>query len=262
MRLRRGSCRRVALAALIALAVPAAPAPATTLVLLVGDRAIVVAGDSMRTLANGSRESVCKIHHAGGAVFGLAGAVSAERFDGATIAAREIAAGGTLAEQAGRIAAALQESLAVIYKGTNAVVAQRELVAAHRGRPVTGFLAGLVDGKPQAWLVVVEAAPAPDGVTLTTRVEPVETGRRDRAVFLSPQHPEVIARADRLVGSRRRVPVAELVGAAEELMGVDLALEAKRPDAERRSGPPISIAVLDQAGFRFQTPGPCAGPRD
>jgi hypothetical protein len=237
----------------------APPASATTLVLLVGDRAIVVAGDSMRTLAGGGRESVCKIHQRDGVVFGLAGAISAEQFDGATLAAREIAAGGSLADRATRIAARLQEALALTFRPTNAVVAQRELLGIHRGRPVTGFVAGLVDGKPEAWLVVVEAVAATDGVTLTTRVEPVETGRKDRAVFLSPQHPEVMDRAAQLVGSRRRIPVAQLVAAAKELMDVDLGLEAKRPEAERRSGPPISIAVLDQSGFRFETPGPCAG---
>jgi hypothetical protein len=255
--MRRDRLRRIALGACLSLIVWASPAAATTLVLLVGDRAIVVAGDSMRTLANGSRESVCKIHQRDGVVFGLAGAVSADRFDGAAIAEREIAAGGTLADRATRIAAGLQQALALTFRTTNAVVAQRELIVTHRGRPVTGFVAGLVDGRPEAWLVVVEAAAAPDGVTLTTRVEPVETGRRDRAVFLSPQHPEVMERAAQLVGSKRRVPVAQLLSAAEELIGVDLELEARRPEAERRSGPPISVAVLDQAGFRFATPGPC-----
>jgi hypothetical protein len=241
----------------VACLVLAPSAEATTLVLLVGRGAIVVGADSMRTLAAGGRESVCKIHRQGGVVFGFAGAVSSERFDAAAIAAQQLAAGGTLPDQASRVAAAVQEALARDFKGTNAAVAQRELIDVHRGRPVTGFLATLTDGKPEVLLVLVEAAPAREGVTLTTRIERIDTEARDRAVFLSPQHQAVIDRAQKTVG-RRRVAVKELVAAAEDLVQADLALEAQRPIEQRKSGPPITIAVLDGAGFRLETPGVCA----
>jgi hypothetical protein len=52
--------------------------------------------------------------------------------------------------------------------------------------------------------------------------------------------------------------VAELVAAAGELVNLDLTLEAGRAVAERKSGPPATVAVLDREGFRFADAGVCA----
>jgi hypothetical protein len=246
--------RITAVAALVSLA---APAGATTLVVLVTRRAVVVGADSMRTLASGGRETVCKINHRDGVVFGFAGAVNAERFDAATVAAAEIARGGTLAEQAARTAEALQAGLVAHFTHREVDRTRRELVEAHRGRPVTGFVAGLVKGRPEVWLVMVRAEPAPDGVTLTTQVDRLDTTQPDRAVFVSPQHPDVIARARERLGDRRRASVAELVGAAAELVAMDIALDEQRAPQARKSGPPTAVAVLDGDGFRLEMPGEC-----
>ena len=98
---------------LVAAGLVAAPQPAetTTLVVLVSRRAIVIGADSMRTLASGGTESVCKIHARDGVVYGFAGAVSSARFDATAIAARELVGGGALGEKARRIADALQAGL-------------------------------------------------------------------------------------------------------------------------------------------------------
>jgi hypothetical protein len=249
---------RAGLAMMMLMAGGGPPAQATTLVVLVTGRAVVVGADSMRTLASGGRETVCKINHRDGVVFGFAGAVNAERFDAATVAAAEIARGGTLAEQASRTAEALQAGLAAHFKGRDIDRTRRELVEAHRGRPVTGFVAGLVEGRPQVWLVMVRAEPAPDGVTLKTHVDQLDTRRRDRAVFVSPQHEDVIARARERLGHRPRVSVDDLVGAAAELVAMDVALDEQRAPTARKSGPPTAVAVLDDSGFRLVMPGECA----
>src|SRR4029453_5073535 len=81
-----------------------APVSATTLVVLVSRRAIVIGADSMRTLAGGGTAPVCKIHSTGDVVFGFAGAVSSEHFDATGIAARELAGPGDLGQKARRIA--------------------------------------------------------------------------------------------------------------------------------------------------------------
>ena len=247
---------RACLAAALVLAA-SMPAHATTLVVLVTGRAVIVGADSMRTLATGGRETVCKINHRDGVVFGFAGAVNAERFDAATVTAAEIAKGGTLAEQASRTAEALQAGLVAHFKGRDVDRTRRELVEAHRGRPVTGFIAGLVEGRPQVWLVMVRAEPAPDGVTLTTHVDQVDTKRPDRAVFVSPQHPDVIAHARERLGHKPRASVDDLVGAAAELVAMDVALDEQRAPKARKSGPPTTVAVLDDDGFRLVMPGEC-----
>jgi hypothetical protein len=255
---------RVAAIAILVLAALAPPVSATTLVVLVSRRAIVVGADSMRTLAGGGRETVCKIHDRDGVVFAFAGAVSSERFDAAAIAERELAGGGDLAQQARRIADALQAGLIEHFKKQRIDGTRRELIEGHRGRPVTGFVAALVDGKPQGFLVLVLADGSGDGVTLSTRVEPLDTLGPDQAIFLSSQHQEVIERANRSVSARPRASVEELTTAAGDLVNLDLRLEAKRSPEQRRSGPPASIAVLDRDGFRFSDPGVCApasGPR-
>jgi hypothetical protein len=256
---RSGAALRTSLAAAILIAA-AWPAQATTLVVLVTGRAIVVGADSMRTLASGGRETVCKINHREGVVFGFAGAVNAERFDAATVAAAEIDRGGSLAEQASRTAEALQTGLVAHFKGRDVDRTRRELIEAHRGRPVTGFLAGLVKGRPQVWLVMVRAEPAPDGVTLTTHVDQLDTRRPDRAVFVSPQHQDVIARARQELGHRTRVSVDDLVGAAAELVAMDVALDEQRAPKARKSGPPTAVAVLDADGFRLVMAGECTTP--
>jgi hypothetical protein len=249
-----------ACAAALLVAANAIPSSATTLVVLVSRRAIVIGADSLRTLAGGGTERVCKIHDRDGIVYGFAGAVSSERFDAARIAAGELAGTGDLATKAQRIADALQAGL-VEHFGTHRVDrTRRELVEGQRGRPVTGFVATLVDGKPQGFLILVLADPAPDGVTLTTRVEPLDTLGPDRAIFLSSQHQAVIERAGTTLGDRERASSDELVAAARDLVSLDLALEADRPAADRRSGPPVAIAVLDRDGFRFAATGSCPAP--
>ena len=141
---------------------------------LVSHRAIVVGADSMRTLAGGGTESVCKIHDCDGVVFAFAGAVSSERFDATTIAERELAGSGDLAQKARRIADALQAGLVEHFK-TRRI--ERDPARAGRraaGRPVTGFIAALVDGKPQGFLVQVLAAAEPG------RRHPDDQGRSAR----------------------------------------------------------------------------------
>jgi hypothetical protein len=250
----RACAAAVGLSVLAAL-VPAASA--TTLVVLVSRRAIVVGADSMRTLAAGGTESVCKIHDRDGVVFAFAGAVSSERFDAATIAERELAGSGDLAEKARRIADALQAGLVEHFKTRRVEGTRRELIDGQRGRPVTGFVAALVDGKPQGFLVLVLAEGAGRGVTLSTKVEPLDTLGPDQAIFLSSQHQEVIATANQSMTARARGSVEELVTAAANLVRLDLRLEEERSPAQRKSGPPVSIAVLDRSGFHFTEPGVC-----
>jgi hypothetical protein len=234
-----------------------APAGATTLVVLVTSRAVVVGADSMRTLASGGRETVCKINYRDGVVFAFAGAVNAERFDAATVAAEAIGRGGTLAERASRTADALQAGLVTHFHDRDVNRTRRELFEAHRGRPLTGFLAAVVEGRPQVWVVMVRAEPAPDGVTLTTHVDRLDTTRVDRAVFISPQHQDVIARA-RERGRRRRASTEDLVDVAAELIAMDVALDERRSPTARKSGPPVAIAVVDGRGLRYAMPGVCA----
>jgi hypothetical protein len=243
--------------ALCAVAAGVSSAAATTLVVLVGRRAIVVGADSMRTLAGGGTESVCKIHDRDGVVFAFAGAVSSERFDATTIAERELAGSGDLAQKARRIADALQIGLVEHFKTRRIDGTRRELIDGQRGRPVTGFVAALVDGKPQGFLVLVLADGGGNGVTLTTQVEPLDTLGPDQAIFLSSQHQEVIETANRSVSAKARASVAQLVTAAGDLVHLDLRLEAQRTPDQRRSGPPVSIAVLDRDGVRFTDPGVC-----
>lgn len=123
---------------------------------------------------------------------------------------------------------------------------------------MTGFIAAVVDGAPQGFLVLVLAAPTADAVTLTTKVEPLNTLGPDRAIFLSSQHQDVIARANETTTGRTRASAAELATAARELVTLDLSLEAARPIAQRKSGPPTAVAVLDRDGFRFTDAGVCA----
>jgi hypothetical protein len=252
-----------AVVALCLFAGPATTASATTLVVLVSRRAIVVGADSLRTLAGGGTESVCKIHDRDGVVFAFAGAVSSDRFDATTIAERELAGSGDLAQKARRIADALQAGLVEHFKTRRIEGTRRELVEGQRGRPVTGFVAALVDGKPQGFLVLVLAAEGGErGVTLTTKVEPLDTLGPDQAIFLSSQHQEVIQAANRSVSGKARASVEALVTAARELVNLDLRLEAGQSAAQRRSGPPTTIAVLDRDGFRLTDPGVCPpGPR-
>ena len=263
MRLRNGvrslcfAARAGAAAMLLVSAVPR-PAQATTLIVLVSHRAIVIGADSMRTLVGGGTEAVCKIHDRGGVVYGFAGAVSADQFDAAAIAARELDGGGDLARKARRIADALQAGLVEHFRARRIEGTRRELIEGHRGRPVTGFIAALVDGKPQGFLVLVLAEPTAGGVTLTTQVDPLDTRGPDRAIFLSSQHPEVIARANRAMSGKASAALPELVTAAGDLVRLDLGLEEGRRAADRRSGPPASVAVLDEDGFRFAVPGVCA----
>ncbi len=235
----------------------ASPASATTLVVLVGDRGFVIAADSLRTLAGGGTRSVCKIHDAGGVVYGFAGAVSSDRFDATAIATRELAGSGDLAQKARRIADALQAGLVEHFRLQRIDGTRRELIDAQRGRPVTGFVASLVDGRPQGFLVLVLAAPSTDGVTLTTRVDPLDTKGLDRAIFLSSQHPEVIEEANRSVSGREHASMPALVEAATRLVDLDLQLESGRSIAQRKSGPPVTVAVLDRDGFRLAVPGVC-----
>jgi hypothetical protein len=255
----RAAARACAVAvALCVLAALVTPVSATTLVVLVGRRAIVIGADSMRTLAGGGIESVCKIHHRDGIVFAFAGAVSSERFDATTIAERELAGSGDLAEKAQRIADALQVGLLEHFKTRPLEGTRRELIDGQRGRPVTGFVAALVDGKPQGFLVLVLAAAATNDVTLTTKVEPLDTVGPDQAIFLSSQHQQVIEAANRSVSAKVRASVEQLLTAAAHLVNLDLRLEAERSPRERKSGPPVAIAVLDRDGFRFSDPGVCA----
>jgi hypothetical protein len=200
---------------------------------------------------------VCKIHTRAGVVYGFAGAVSSDSFDAAAMAGRELAGSGDLAQKARRIADALQAGLLEHFGTRHIARARRELVEGQRGRPVTGFIAALVDGKPQGFLILVLADPAGDDVTLTTRVEPLDTLGPARAIFLSAQHEEVIQRANRAMSGQDRAPIPELVAAARDLVQLDFALEETRPAGQRRSGPPASIAVLDRDGLRFEERGIC-----
>ncbi len=254
---RLGGAALAAAAALLVLA-DSVPAAATTLIVLVSRRAIVVGADSMRTLAGGGTEAVCKINRTGDVVFGFAGAVSSERFDATRIAARELAREGDLRQQATRIADALQAGLVEHFRTRRIDRTRRELVEGQRGRPVTGFIATLVDGRPEGFLILVLAAAAGDDVTLTTQVDPLDTLGPDRAIFLSSQHQEVIENANRLMADRDNASVLELVSAARDLVSQDLALEAAREVTQRKSGPPVSIAVLERDGFRFVDAGVCA----
>lgn len=247
---------RVTVAALVVCA-GVAPASATTLVVLVGKRAIVIGADSLRTLAGGGTDTICKIHDCDGVVFAFAGAVSSDRFDATTIATRELASPGDLAQKARRIADALQTGLVEHFKTRRVEGMRRELVDGQRGRPVTGFVAALVDGKPQGFLVMVLAESSINGVTLSTRVEPLDTLGPDRAIFLSSQHQEVIERANQTMGRNATASVPELVTAAGALVALDLSLESTRDAAQRKSGPPASVAVLDRDGFRFTDVGVC-----
>jgi hypothetical protein len=232
---------------------------ATTLVVLVSDRAIVIGADSMRTLAAGGSEAVCKVQHRDGVIYGFAGAVGSEQFDAGAIAAQELAGGGTLAQKGRRIADALQAGLVLHFSTRPVEAMRRELLDRHRGRPMTGFVAGLVEGRPRGFLVMVRAEEASGGVTLTTRVEPLDTTGPDRAVFLSTQHPDVIEQAN---GGLRngRAAVGDLVAAARRLVDRDLQLEAQRKVTQRKSGPPVVVAVLDRDGFRLAVPGVCGPP--
>jgi hypothetical protein len=252
----RGAARTCAAVLLLA-ALTSPPASATTLVVLVGKRAIVIAADSMRTLAGGGSQTICKIHDRDGVVFAFAGAVSSDRFDATTIAARELAGPGGLGQKARRIADALQAGLVEHFNTRRVGGMRRELVDGQRGRPVTGFIAALVDGKPQGFLVLVLAEPSPNGVTLNTRVEPLDTMGPDRAIFLSSQHQEVIERANRTMSGTATASVPDLITAAGALVALDLSLEGTRDAAQRKSGPPASVAVLDRDGFRFTDPGVC-----
>lgn len=99
-----------------------------------------------------------------------------------------------------------------------------------------------------------------DGVMLTTHIEQLSTRQLDRAVFISSQHPDVIARARERLGKVRRASVNELVDAASELVALDIALGAQRATRARQSGPPIAMATLDRDGLRFVTPGACEAP--
>jgi hypothetical protein len=254
-RVTAGACAVVVAVCVLAALVP--PAAATTLVVLVGRRAIVVGADSMRTLAGGGTESVCKIHDRDGVVFAFAGAVSSDRFDATTIAERELAGSGDLAQKARRIADALQVGLVEHFKTRPIDGTRRELIDGQRGRPVTGFVAALVDGKPQGFLVLVLAAGGANGVTLTTKVEPLDTLGPDQAIFLSSQHQQVIEAASRSVSTKARARVEQLVTAAGDLVNLDVRLEGERSPRERKSGLPVAIAVLDRAGFRFTNPGVC-----
>jgi hypothetical protein len=92
---------------------------------------------------------------------------------------------------------------------------------------------------------------------LTTRVDPLDTKGRDRAIFLSSQHPEVIEEANRSVSSREHASMPALVEAATRLVDLDLQLESGRSSALRKSGPPVTVAVLDRDGFRLAVPGVC-----
>ena len=249
---------RTYVATLLLIAAAPWPAAATTLVVLVSRRAIVIGADSMRTLAGGGTASVCKVHSAGDIVFGFAGAVSSEQFDATSIVARELASPGDLGQKALRIADALQAGLVEHFKTRRIERTRRELVEGQRGRPVTGFIASLVGGKPEGFLILVLAEPAPNGVTLSTRVDPLDTAGPDRAIFLSSQHQEVIDRANKAMTDRERASVSELVSAAGDLVNLDLRLEAARAAAERKSGPPVTVAVLDRDGFRFAEAGVCA----
>jgi hypothetical protein len=74
---------------------------------------------------------------------------------------------------------------------------------------------------------------------------------------LSSQHEEVIERANKVIADRARATGDELVAAAADLVTLDLTLEATRPVAERKSGPPATVAVLDRDGFRFVDAGVC-----
>ena len=240
--------------AFLALALVATPAAATTLIVLVSDRAIVIAADSLRTLAGGGTEAVCKIHDRDGVAYGFAGAVSAEGFDATAIARRELAGSGDLAQKSRRIADALQAGLVEHFRSRRIEGTRRELLEGQRGRPVTGFVAALVDGRPQGFLILVLAEPATDGLTLSTRVEPLDTRGPDRAIFLSSQHQQVIEQADASMSGEARVTVPELIAAATTLVERDLALEQGLPVARRRSGPPVTVAVLDREGFRRAVP--------
>jgi len=251
------TCAVALTSASLVLGALATPASATTLVVLVSRRAIVIGADSMRTLAGGGTAAVCKVHSSGDIVYGFAGAVSSEQFDASSIAARELAGPGDLGEKARRIADALQAGLVEHFSTRRIERTRRELVEGQRGRPVTGFVASLVGGKPEGFLILVLAEPAPDGVTLSTTVDPLDTAGPDRAIFLSSQHQEVIHRANRAMADRERASVSELVTEAGELVKLDLALETNRPVAERKSGPPTTVAVLDRNGFRFAELGVC-----
>jgi len=251
---------RVCMGATLCLVVLARPTTATTLVVLVSKRAIVIGADSMRTLAAGGTEAVCKIHDRDGIVYGFAGAVSSDRFEAAAIARQELTGAGDLRQKATRIAEALQAGLVEHFKTRRIDRTRRELVEGQRGRPVTGFIAAVVDGKPQGFLILVLAAPSADGVTLTTKVEPLDTMGPDRAIFLSSQHEEVIERANRTMSGRANASAAELMAAAGELVNLDLALEAQRSPAQRKSGPPTAVAILDRDGFRLAVPGVCTPP--
>ena len=244
--------------AALALAVPATPAAATTLIVLVSDRAIVIAADSLRTLAGGGSEAVCKIHDRDGVAYGFAGAVSAEGFDATAIAGRELAGRGDLRQKARRIADALQAGLVEHFRTRRIEGTRRELLEGHRGRPVTGFVAALVDGRPQGFLILVLADPATDGITLSTRVDALDTSGPDRAIFLSSQHQEVIEQAGASMSGQARVTVPELIVAATTLVERDIELEQGLGVARRRSGPPVAVAVLDREGFRRAVPGVCA----
>jgi hypothetical protein len=151
---------RLFLGTALVLAILARPVSATTLVVLVSHRTIVIGADSMRTLASGGRESVCKIRQSNGVVYAFAGAVGSEAFDAAAIAATQIEGAGTLAEKAHRTAGALQAGLVEHFKSRPVDSSRRELLERHRGRPVTGFVAAMVDGKPEVWVVLVQAEPA------------------------------------------------------------------------------------------------------
>jgi hypothetical protein len=256
---RLGAAQLAVVCAALAIVATATPAAATTLIVLVSDRAIVIAADSLRTLAGGGAEAVCKIHDRDGVAYGFAGAVSAEGFDATAIAGRELAGPGDLARKARRIADALQAGLVEHFRARPIGGTRRELLEGHRGRPVTGFIAALVDGRPQGFLILVLADPAGDGVTLTTRVDPLDTRGPDRAIFLSSQHQEVIEQAGAAsMSGQSRVTVPELIVSATTLVERDLELEQGRAPARRRSGPPVTVAVLEREGFRRPVPGVCA----
>jgi hypothetical protein len=101
------------------------------------------------------------------------------------------------------------------------------------------------------------ADPSGNDVTLTTKVEPLDTLGPDRAIFLSAQHQDVIQRANQAMSGQARASIPTLVTAARDLVKLDFALEQERPAAQRRSGPPASIAVLDRDGLHFEERGVC-----
>ena len=205
-------------------------AAATTLIVLVSDRAIVIGADSMRTWPGRNRSGL-QDSRPGRRRLWLR---RRRQRDQSTRRPSPPASSAVAATSRRRHAASLTRSRLAWSKTSDRADrgTRRELIdgtgaAGHRVHCRAG------GRKPQGFLVLVLAEPAADGVTLTTKVDPLDTPGPERAI------PELAALGrDRPRQSsderKARAAMRELVSAAGDLVRLDLV--SKKADASRIAG--------------------------